>query len=72
MIDELRRRGLADMSSDELEAVIAKARSSSWVVYAKPPFGGPQQVLRYLARDVHRVAIGDNRLVNRVTSRGTG
>jgi hypothetical protein len=64
MIDELRRRGLAGMSTDELEAVIAKARSSSWVVYAKPPFGGPQQVLRYLARYVHRVAIGDSRLVN--------
>ena len=64
MIDELRRRGLPGVSSDELEAIIAKAYSSPWVVYAKPPFGGPLQVLRYLARYIHRVAIGDSRLVN--------
>ena len=30
-----------------------------WVVYAKPPFGGPQQVLKYLARYTHRVAISN-------------
>jgi hypothetical protein len=34
-----------------------------WVVYAKPPFGGPQQVLAYLARYTHRVAISNARLV---------
>jgi hypothetical protein len=34
-----------------------------WVVYAKRPFGGPQQVLRYLARYTHRVAISDQRLL---------
>jgi hypothetical protein len=34
-----------------------------WVVYAKPPFGGPQQVLKYLARYTHRVAISNRRLV---------
>ena len=33
-----------------------------WVVYAKPPFGGPQQVLRSLARYTHKVAIGDHRI----------
>src|SRR3954451_20647510 len=33
------------------------------VVYAKPPFGGPEQVLKYLARYTHRVAIGNKRLV---------
>ena len=36
---------------------------SEWVVYAKPPFGGPQQVLKYLARYTHRVAITNRRLV---------
>jgi hypothetical protein len=36
---------------------------SEWVVYAKPPFGGPQQVLKYLARYTHRVAISNQRLV---------
>jgi hypothetical protein len=34
-----------------------------WVVYAKPPFGGAQQVLNYLARYTHRVAISNHRLV---------
>jgi hypothetical protein len=33
-----------------------------WVVYAKPPFGGPQHVLHYLARYTHRVAISNHRL----------
>jgi hypothetical protein len=36
---------------------------SEWVVYAKPPFGGPHQVLKYLARYTHRVAISNQRLV---------
>ena len=35
-----------------------------WVVYAKPPFGGPQQVLKYLARYTHRVAISNQRLLS--------
>jgi hypothetical protein len=33
-----------------------------WVVYAKPPFGGPEQVLKYLARYTHRVAISNERI----------
>jgi hypothetical protein len=35
-----------------------------WVVYAKPPFGGPEQVLKYLARYTHRIAISNRRLVS--------
>ena len=34
-----------------------------WVVYAKKPFGGPEQVLQYLARYTHRVAISNHRLL---------
>jgi hypothetical protein len=34
-----------------------------WVVYAKPPFGGPSHVLHYLARYTHRVAISNHRLI---------
>jgi Putative transposase/Transposase zinc-binding domain len=34
-----------------------------WVVYAKPPFGRPEQVLKYLARYTHRVALSNHRLV---------
>jgi hypothetical protein len=35
-----------------------------WVVYAKPPFGGPEQTLSYLGRYTHRVAISNHRLVD--------
>jgi hypothetical protein len=35
-----------------------------WVVYSKPPFGGPAQVLKYLARYTHRVAISNQRLLS--------
>ncbi|WP_233799702.1 IS91 family transposase [Paraburkholderia sp. HP33-1] len=39
-------------------------RRTEWVVYAKEPFGGPQQVLNYLGRYTHRVAISNNRLIS--------
>jgi hypothetical protein len=42
---------------------IAALRQAEWVVYAKPPFGGPAQVLAYLARYTHRAAIANARLV---------
>jgi hypothetical protein len=42
---------------------LADSARTEWVVHAKPPFGGPQQVLKYLARYTHRVAISNNRLV---------
>jgi len=41
---------------------LAPATRAEWVVYAKPPFGGPKQVLEYLGRYTHRVAISNNRL----------
>ena len=41
-------------------AHLAHARETEWVVYAKPPFGGPQQVLDYVGRYTHRVAISGN------------
>ncbi len=43
---------------------LAPARRAEWVVYAKPPFGGPQHVLEYLGRYTHRVAISNNRLID--------
>ena len=39
-------------------------RTKEWVVYSKPPFGGPSRVLKYLARYTHRVAISNQRLVS--------
>jgi hypothetical protein len=42
---------------------LAPARKARWVVYAKPPFAGPQAVLAYLSRYTHRVAISNRRLI---------
>jgi hypothetical protein len=44
-------------------ACLDRAMATSWVVYSKPPFGGPLQVLKYLARYTHRVAIGNRRIL---------
>ena len=45
-------------------AWLAPFRRSEWVVYAKPPFGGPEAVLAHLSRYTHRVAISNARLVS--------
>ena len=45
-------------------AYLAPLHNSKWVVYCKRPFGGPKDVLRYLARYTHRVAISNRRLVS--------
>jgi hypothetical protein len=45
-------------------AYLKPLRQAEWVVYAKPPFGGPQQVLAYLGRYTHRVAISNQRLIS--------
>jgi putative transposase len=42
---------------------LAALRKLEWVVYAKPPFGGPDAVLAYLSRYTHRIAIANSRLV---------
>src|SRR3712207_2684293 len=42
---------------------LAPARTKRWVVYAKPPFAGPEAVLAYLSRYPHRVAISNRRLI---------
>ena len=44
------------------EALCEEAAKIEWVVHIKPPFGGPQRVLKYLARYTHRVAISNHRL----------
>jgi putative transposase len=44
-------------------ACLAPLRDIEWVVYSKRPFGGPKQVLAYLARYTHRVAISNSRLI---------
>jgi hypothetical protein len=53
--------GLADKRT--FKRFLAPLRRIEWVVYCKEPFAGPQQVLRYLSRYTHRVAISNRRLI---------
>jgi hypothetical protein len=46
------------------EAFLGPLRKMAWVVYSKPPFGGARQVLKYLARYTHRVAISNRRILS--------
>jgi hypothetical protein len=56
---------LADLAEPaRFNAWLRKSKKTEWVVYAKPPFGGPEYVLKYLARYTHRVAISSNRLLS--------
>lgn len=48
----------------QFESWLDAAVKKDWVVHAKPPFGGPTQVLKYLARYTHRVAISNDRLIS--------
>jgi hypothetical protein len=43
---------------------LAPVRTTEWVVYAKPPFAGPQQVLDYVGRYTHRIAISNDRVLS--------
>ncbi len=54
---------LALTNSRTFAAFLHPLSQQDWVVYAKPPFGGPEHVLQYLARYTHRVAISNHRLV---------
>ena len=56
---------LADLAEPaRFHAWLRKSKKTEWVVYAKPPFGGPEYVLKYLARYTHRVAITSSRLLS--------
>ncbi len=52
------------VNPDTFTTWLAPLRKSEWVVYAKPPFGGPEAVLAYLSRYTHRVAISNSRLIS--------
>lgn len=54
--------GLSELQA--FAAYLAPLRKKEWVVYAKPPFGGPEAVLSYLSRYTHRVAISNSRLIS--------
>jgi hypothetical protein len=53
---------LADKAA--FHAYLSPLRKIDWVVYTKEPFAGPEQVLRYLSRYTHRVAISNHRLIS--------
>jgi Putative transposase/Transposase zinc-binding domain len=57
------RRG-DEVAPGEFQRLVSAAVGTDWVVYAKRPFGGPEVVLKYLARYTHRVAISDSRLLD--------
>lgn len=52
---------LADAAA--FRAFLTKLRAKDWVVYAKRPFGGPEEVLAYLGRYTHRIAITNERIL---------
>ncbi len=58
------QRGQAAVQPAAFAALLHALRSQDWVVYAKQPFAGPQQVLAYLARYTHRIAISNERLLS--------
>jgi hypothetical protein len=57
--------GTADLAAPAaFAAFVGTLRAHDWVVYAKPPFAGPAQVLEYLGRYTHRVALSNDRLLS--------
>ena len=65
LLKRSRAKGKLRGAEDEanFNRLLNASAKTDWVVYAKPPFGGPQQVLKYLARYTHRIAISNRRLV---------
>jgi hypothetical protein len=61
----LRCTGPASLLADakQFRRLLRRLHRQDWVIYAKPAFGGPMQVLRYLGRYTHRVAISNHRLL---------
>jgi len=61
---ELHGRLARYRSPAAFERLLHEACRTEWVVYAKPPFDGPEHVLAYLARYTHRIAISNHRLLH--------
>jgi hypothetical protein len=80
-LSRLHHRGLLNFTGPaasfrdpaQFEQRVDKLSKKRWYVYAKPPFGGPEHVLRYLGRYTHRMAISNHRIMafdgNRVSFR---
>lgn len=61
---ELQFHGELGPLAGRFPQLLKKLGTLEWVVYAKPPFGGPQQVIEYLGRYTHRVALSNDRLLD--------
>jgi hypothetical protein len=55
--------GELQLTGEEFPAFLGKLYAKEWVVYAKPPFNGPETVLKYLGRYTHRIAITNHRIL---------
>jgi hypothetical protein len=64
MLQAASKAGRLAQTLKETQPILAKASLKSWVVYSKPPVAGPDQVLDYLGRYTHRIAISNERLVS--------
>ncbi len=60
---KLRFQGQLAGTESQFPSLLRQLAKKEWVVYAKPPFGGPVQVIEYLGRYTHRVAISNQRLL---------
>jgi hypothetical protein len=67
-LDHLRKyignKTLVFSNQDELENILEMVGQKKWNVYAKAPFGGPAQIIEYLGRYTHKVAITAHRILH--------
>ena len=61
---DLWKAGKIDLTEHQSRKLVGEAKEQDWVVYAKKPFGGPRQIVNYLGRYPHRVAISSSRLLS--------
>jgi len=61
---DLCQAGKIDLTEHQSRKLVREAKKHDWVVYAKKPFGGPEQIVNYLGRYTHRVGISSSRLLS--------
>ena len=59
-----RENGSTFADKHNFKRLVQTVRNKQWITYSKQPFGGPEQVLEYLGRYTHRVAITNNRILS--------
>jgi Putative transposase/Transposase zinc-binding domain len=64
LFDQSLRRGTTGIGPLLGHRLLRQAAAKDWVVYSKAPLAGPEQVLRYLGRYTHRIAIGNERILS--------